>query len=149
MKSNLSLIMLIAFASYLTVACTTEVDSTDDTTDSVTIVTSTEANGTPPSSSESDADFNPTATNTLLPSNTASPLTVTIAKTDQENELEEQFDLRIRNESNRDVSNISLRIYYTPDADHVGTDYVLATYWDEIEATTITGPEQVNETLSY
>ncbi|MEM9953224.1 MAG: hypothetical protein AAF846_16585 [Chloroflexota bacterium] len=151
MLLKLRFVCIVAFASFVIVACgSSDIETTSDNAtppaDTVAITSAPDSNATaaPP-----NPDFNPTATNTLLPPDTESPLVVTIASTDQEEAPEKQFDLRIRNESNAPVSNISLRVYFTPDAEREASDYVLDTYWDEIEAVTISGPEQASDDQYY
>ncbi len=69
-------------------------------------------------------------------------------KTSTVNNQQAQFQIRLRNTGGAQ-SGISLRLYYTVENGRAASDYVLATYWDQSGAASVSGPTQHSADTYY
>lgn len=84
-----------------------------------------------------------TPTQTPTASNTPNPngaLKVQLSASGTDNSQQSAFNLRVRNTGVSALSNISVRVYFTPDGSQPASSYVLEKYYDQSSAATISGP---------
>lgn len=92
------------------------------------------------------ATFTPTPvtpTQTFTPSPTQNPngaLRIQLASAGTDNNQQSAFNLRVKNVGTSALSNISMRLFFTPDGSQPASSYVLEKYYDQSSAATISGP---------
>jgi hypothetical protein len=59
-----------------------------------------------------------------------------------DNNQQSAFTYVVRNTGSSALSNITVRIYFTPDGSQAASNYVLEKYWDQSGAATVSGPTQ-------
>lgn len=87
-----------------------------------------------------------TPTITLTPSGT---LRVQLSGAGTDNSQQTQFRFRVQNTGTSARTNISVRIYFTPDGSNAASSYVLEKYYDQSGAATVSGPTQASGNIYY
>ena len=97
----------------------------------------------------------PTITNTPLPvTSTNTPtsgggLTVQLAGAGTDNNQQSGFNLKVVNTGTSAQSNISMRVYFTPDGSNPAANYVLEKYYDQSGTATVSGPTLLSGSTYY
>ena len=97
---------------------------------------------TDPESAQASSSFNWLVTGGAAQPAVGSSLTVSLQRNSTVNQQQAQFSYTLRNTSASPLTNLSLRIYFAPDAGQPASSYVLDRYWDQSNGATVSGPSQ-------
>jgi len=92
----------------------------------------------------------PTFTSTVTPcANCGGSLKVQLASSGSDNNQQSAFNLKVMNTGTSAQSNISARLYFTPDGSNAASSYVLEKYYDQSGVATVSGPTLLSGSTYY
>jgi hypothetical protein len=91
----------------------------------------------------------PFPTRTFTPTPRLGNLKIQVAGSGTDNTQQTGFRFRVQNAGSSAVSNVSVRIYFTPDGSNAASSYVLEKYYDQSGVATISGPTQASGNTYY